>query len=116
MASEAQNPQKAAWRRYEQKKRLPRKDDRERGKRDRTRDRPGARAKRRPPSSQRRAPHRKTATSTHAFAITMEAITRASTASRPRLAPSSLTRQWQLASPRWGFKPWAQAPRILRHS
>ena len=35
MASEAQ---KAAWRRYEQKKRLPRKDDRERGKRDRTRD------------------------------------------------------------------------------
>ena len=35
MASEAQ---KAAWRRYEQKKRLPRKDNRDRGKRDRTRD------------------------------------------------------------------------------
>ncbi|EOD09946.1 hypothetical protein EMIHUDRAFT_315415 [Emiliania huxleyi CCMP1516] len=35
MASEAQ---KAAWRKYEQEKRLPRKDNRDRGKRDRTRD------------------------------------------------------------------------------
>ena len=42
MASEAQ---KAAWRRYEQKKRLPRKDDRERGKRDRTRDQQARRAR-----------------------------------------------------------------------
>ena len=42
MASEAQ---KAAWRKYEQEKRLPRKDNRERGKRDRTRDQQARRAR-----------------------------------------------------------------------